>query len=145
MKDDTDAVALIESARAAMAEFYKRNKAHAMTLVSVKKQTPEYTVDQDKAPETSWDSNAFKARKSESEGLIAILDMIIEDLQREMKVAKADDAKAQEQYKQEDAVMKETLDKQRALLLGKERELSDLRGEKLDTEGHLAAKTADHE
>merc|ERR1712187_1100046 len=49
LKDDADAVKLIEEAIVSLSEFYKNNKI-PLELVQ-KKSDPEYTVDEDKAPE----------------------------------------------------------------------------------------------
>merc|ERR1712137_910153 len=53
LKDDADAVALIEQAIAALAEFYKNNKI-PLELVQ-QPDDVEYTVDRDKAPETRFE------------------------------------------------------------------------------------------
>merc|ERR1712113_1059278 len=47
MKDDSDAVIVLDQAMVAMREFYRRNK-----LPLALKAEPEYTTDKDKAPET---------------------------------------------------------------------------------------------
>jgi len=142
LKDDADAVALIESAIDAMSEFYRKN--HIPLALVHGKDAPVYSNDPNKAPELSWSGKDYTSRKSESEGLVAILEMVKEDLQKEMKTARADDAEAQALYGKEDAAMKETLDKQRALKLAKDKELGDLQGQKVDTEDNKAAKEADH-
>merc|ERR1719428_2335124 len=140
LKDDVDAVALLGEAIVALSEFYKSNKL-PLELV----QEPEYTVDPDKAPETSWSGGDYGGRKSESEGLVAILSMLKEDLENEMKTAQADDAKAQKLYEKEDGAMKETLDKQLALKLAKDKELNEVQGQIEDTKGVKEAKKSDLE
>jgi len=147
LKDDTDAVALLGKAITYMTEFYKRNKM-SMSLLSKKEATsttdvPEVTVDPDKAPETSWSGPKYSGSGSETEGVVAILEMIKEDLEREIQTARADDAKAQEFYLKDDASMKETLDSQLATKLAMERELQELQARIADAEGMKTAKESD--
>merc|ERR1719181_496296 len=89
LKDDADAVDLLSQAIVALSEFYKRNKMNVPQLIQ--KQDPEYTEDPDKAPETSWKGADYGGRKSETGGIIAILEMLREDVQKEMKEGRADD------------------------------------------------------
>merc|ERR1719401_1431556 len=121
MKDDSDAVILLDQAMVAMKEFYRRNE-----LPLALKAEPEYTIDEDKAPETIWEGSNYGGRKSETEGLVAILEMIKEDVQKEMQTARVDDANAQKLYLKDDGGMKEALDKATALKLSKEKELADV-------------------
>merc|ERR1719359_2037814 len=80
LKDDADAVMLIGKAIEALDGFY--NKA----LI----QQPEYKANEDTAPETF--SGDYEGRKSEGGGVIAILSMIKEDIENEMKTTRADEA-----------------------------------------------------
>merc|ERR1712113_693951 len=48
LKDDADAIELLEMAIVALTKFYKKNKIPLALLGK------NYTVDQDKAPETIW-------------------------------------------------------------------------------------------
>jgi len=141
VKDDTDAIALLEQAIAALTRFYSKNNEE-LSLVS-KKQAPEYTVDQDKAPETTWYGSKYGGRKKETTGIVAIVEMIKEDLQKEIKEAKADDATSQAQYEKERGALQETLDADLALKLAKEKELNEVEGKIADTEEHRDAKSAD--
>merc|ERR1719498_987031 len=65
LKDDADAVALIDQAIVAISSYYKKNK---IPLEFVQKKAPEYTVDPDKAPETTF--SGAGSRKSESGGIV---------------------------------------------------------------------------
>merc|ERR1719152_1077820 len=109
LKDDADAVALLRKAIEALSEFYKRNKMDVPSLVQ---KAPEYAKDDDKAPETSWSGSNYGGRKSESGGIIAILEMLVEDTEKEMKEGRADDADAQEKYLKQNDALQATLDSQ---------------------------------
>merc|ERR1719456_31026 len=89
-------------------------------------QKPQYTKDQDKAPETSWSGSDYGGRKSESGGIIAILEMLVEDTEKEMAEGRADNADAQEKYLKQNAALQETLDSQEETKASTEKELADL-------------------
>lgn len=143
LKDDSDAVELLEKAVVAMKEFYSRNKIELSMLVKGA-QEPTYTHDPDKAPETSWSGSNYGGRSQETGGVVAILQMVAEDLSNEMKVAREEDGNAQKAYESERKALEDLRDKQMATKLAKERELSDVNGKKLDLEDGKEATTQDH-
>merc|ERR1719163_939125 len=123
LKDDQDAIALVDQAIIALTKFYKTNK---IPLSLLSKQEPEYTVDIDKAPETSWTGANYGGRESESGGVISILNLIKEDLENEIKTARSDDATAQSEYLDQRGAMKNTLDTTKATKTAAEGELADV-------------------
>jgi len=120
VKDDTDAVALIRQAIVSLSKFYKENKI-AIELAQ-KSKSPEYTENPDKAPETSWSGSDYKGRRGETGGILAILAMLEEDLQKEIKDAQKDDAEAQAKYEEQEAALQGTLDAQEATKVGLEQQ-----------------------
>merc|ERR1719321_196842 len=92
----------------------------------IQKKAPEYTEDPDKAPETSWSGGSYGGRKGESGGIIAILEMLVEDVQKEMKEARADDKDAQDKYLKQNGALEETPESQEKTKMNTEKELSDL-------------------
>merc|ERR1711972_899628 len=109
----------------ALTRFFKKNKI-PLALVKAS-DTPKYSVDPDKAPETTWSGSKYGGRKSETEGIVAIVEMIKEDLQKE----------------KEKGAMQESLDSSIALNLAKEKELNDVEGQTQDTKDFKSAKNAD--
>jgi len=142
VKDDTDSIAILKEALEALTRFYKKNKIE-LSLAETADAPPQYSLDKDKAPETSWSGAKYGGRKSETKGVVAIVEMLIEELDKEIKTAKADDAAAQEQYEKERDAMKASLDAQVATKLAKEKELNDTEGKLADTEEHKSSKQAD--
>merc|ERR1719446_1955710 len=140
LKDDADAVALIEKAIVSLSQFYKNNK---IPLELVQKKEPEYTVDEDKAPETSFSGGDYGGRKGESGGIIAILEMIKEDTENEMKVSRQDDADAEAAYEKNRAALQETLDAQSASKVQAEKELAATEQKTADVEEFKNGKAAD--
>jgi phage shock protein A len=126
LKDDTDAVALIREAITALSKFYKNNK-----IAFVQQKAPEYAEDPDKAPESSSFSSDSGGRKSETGGILAILDMLAEDLEKEIADGRKDDAEAQEEYMKQNGALQKTLDAQEETKVGLEEEKASLE-EKID-------------
>jgi len=125
LKDDADAVGLMQQAIVTLTKFYKDNKL-PLNLA----QKPEYAENPDKAPETF--SGGYGGRSSESTGILAILGMLVEDVQKEMAEGRADDADAQAKYEKQNGALQETLDAQEESKASTETQKADLE-EKMDT------------
>jgi len=122
-----------------LSKFYKNNKI-ALALVH-KAGSPEYKVDPDKAPET-W-SEPYGGRKSESTGILAILAMLTEDLEKEIADSRKDDAEAQAKYEEQEGALQKTLDAQTDTKVNLEEELAGLE-ERIDmTEQYKKGKQDD--
>jgi len=137
LKDDADAVELLEMAIVALSKFYKKNKI-PMSLLG-----KNYTVDPDKAPETTWDGGDYGGRTSETEGIVAIIGMLKEDLEKEMKVGREEEAADQKAYEQDLAAMNAVLDAHRATKVSLEKEKAEIDGQIFDTEEYKGQKTGD--
>jgi len=132
LKDDVDAVALIEMAIGALTKFYTDNK---LPVALVQKE-PEYTEDPDKAPDASFGDGS--KRKSETGGIIAILSMLKEDLEKEIATARAAEAKDQADYESERSDLTDTLNAQ-------ESTKNTLEGEKADLSMKISDTTTEIE
>merc|ERR1740121_1843350 len=104
---------------------------------------PEYTVDEDKAPELTWgdEGGKYEGRKEETGDLLAILEMIARDIQHEMDTAKKDDAAAEAEYEKEKAAMLELLHAQEANKLATEEAVADTKLRIADKEALHAQTT----
>merc|ERR1719217_1415290 len=131
LKDDTDAVALLGQAIEAITAFYTNNK---LPLELLQKE-PEYSQDPDKAPDASFGDGS--GRKSETTGIIAILSMLREDLEMEIKTAREAEAKAQGEYVSQNADLASTMKAQQATELSLDGEKADLNMKISDTEGEI--------
>jgi hypothetical protein len=125
LKDDADAINLMKQAITTLTKFYTDNKIP----LALTQKAPEYTANPDKAPET-WGGD-YGGRKSESTGILAIIEMLVEDAEKEMTEARADDADAQAKYEKQNGALQETLDAQEESKVNTETELADLE-EKID-------------
>jgi len=138
LKDDADAVALLEQAIVSLTQFYKNNK---IPLALAQKE-PEYSEDPDKAPDASF-AKSYGGRKGESRGIVAILEMIKEDTANEMKTSRADDADAQKTYEKNRAKLQSSLDAQTQSKVQTEKELAAAEEQIADLEEAKNGKAAD--
>merc|ERR1712060_847929 len=65
----------------------------------------------------------YGGRSAETHGVVEILRMLKEDLEKEIQTSREDDAAAEAQYEKERADMQNTLDSQLALKINTERQL----------------------
>merc|ERR1719198_42315 len=121
LKDDTDAVALIGQAIDALTAFYKNNKLP----LGLTQEDPKYTVDEDKAPDAFGDGG-YGGRKSESTGIIAILSMLKEDLEKEIKTSREEEAAAQGEYAAQVGELRDTMDAMEKTVTSLKAEEADL-------------------
>merc|ERR1719197_1084087 len=119
LKDDTDAVALIGQAIEALTAFYNNNKIP----LALAQEDPKYTVDEDKTPDATFSS---PGRKSETGGIIAILSMIKEDTEMEIKTSRQEEAEAQAEYEKQRAALTETMNAQIKAKIALEDEKADV-------------------
>merc|ERR1719456_1935070 len=83
VKADTDSVMLVTKAIEALSKFYSLRQdhvKHTKDTIADRKQ-PEYTTSEDTPPETF--EGTYGGRGSENTGIVGILDMIKEDLQKD--------------------------------------------------------------
>jgi len=152
LKDDMDAVVLLASAIDALTAFSKNNKlplglvqkkhhhhhAHKkLDHVSHVKKQPEYSVDEDKAPETFSDGG-YGGKSSEGGGIVSIIGYIKEDLENEIATTKKAEATAQTDY---EAQRKAALEALAALKTKK----NQLETQEADTDEKITDATEDKE
>jgi phage shock protein A len=136
LKDDTDAIELMNQAIASLTKFYKDNN-----LPLALAQAPEYAKDPDKAPAVF--EGDYGGRKSESTGILAILGMLVEDAQKEIAEGRDDDADAQAKYEKQNGALQETLDAQDETKATVEKEKADLEQKMSAFEKYKKGKTDD--
>merc|ERR1719420_1368509 len=141
LKDDAAAVELIAQAIQVLAGFYKKSFVQAGGHHHHSRMMP---APEDSPPETF--SGDYGGRKSEGTGILAILAMIKEDIEKEMKVASEEEAEAMKAY---EALRSESQDTVNALdakivslgqdIANKMKEIADLSAVK---ENKAASETA---
>jgi len=91
-KDDEEAAVLVANAREVLASFYKEN--------ALLQQQPQFTSKAGEAPPPpppTW-SDPYKGKQEQSQGIVAILEMIEEDIKGDITKAEAAEKEAQETY-----------------------------------------------
>jgi chromosome segregation ATPase len=122
LKDDAEAVALLGQAIMALSKFYTDNKMPALLQ---KGAAPEYSVNPDTPPEI-FETGNYAGQKGMTGGIVAILEMLKDDLKKEMKAGRADDVKDQASYESDNAALQETLATQMKKKTDVETDLADL-------------------
>jgi hypothetical protein len=115
-KDDKEAAETVMSAKAVLEDFYKEND-----LVLVQKQpvTGMKAGEAPPPPPPTWEA-PYGGKTGEAMGIVAIMEMVHEDIVKDRADAKADEDKSQAEY---DAFKKES-----------EEKMAELMSEKVDTE-----------
>lgn len=140
VKDSQDAIKLLEQAITTLANFYeKAAKETKASLLAKHKEEPSWSKNPDVAPETTWKAGDYSHRRGEGEGIVAILSMIKEDVEKDLVRLRSDDAEAQTMYDKEISAFESSLEKKKAVQLAKEQELVDVKKKISDAED---AKTA---
>jgi len=87
--DDNAAIALIKQAKTALAKFHKSKESFIQ-------QPDEFAVSEDQAPELKF-SDA-ESRKGQSKGILGLMDVLMEDLDTEIKNGQKGEAEAQTEF-----------------------------------------------
>lgn len=114
VKDDTDAIALLEQAITALTKFFRRNEvtlALPQVAADPAPETPQ-EPDASASPPETWTPGRYEGQKQASGGIVAILGMIKEDLEKEIKTGRLSDASAQKNYEADRSAMQATLEAQ---------------------------------
>jgi peptidoglycan hydrolase CwlO-like protein len=88
-KDDDDAIATVGSAKAVLASFYKENG-----LMLVQKKKPGQAPN---PPPPTWEA-PYGGKTDESTGIIALLEMVQDDMKKDLAKASAEDAAAEKAF-----------------------------------------------
>merc|ERR1719277_141119 len=101
-----DAIELIQQAIDALNGFYAKNKPGASFIA---KKTAPADDKYEPMPDTSFQSGNYAGRHQEGTGIIAILGMIKEDLENEIKAAKKENGASGTNYASDLEALEETL------------------------------------
>lgn len=123
---DKKAITAIDEAIVTLTKFYRQNGIEMKLLQDKKKDNkkePEYA---DAPPETKWASGS-KYEGKDKGGIVGMLGMIKEDLEKETKTASQADIDAQNEYEKNFKSMNDMLEAQKASKAAVEQELADLK------------------
>jgi len=140
VKDDVDAIALLEQAIVHLTKFYK-GQGIPMALIGQRSQATNKTTDA--PPELGWKAGSYGGRKGEHEGIVAILSMIKEDLENEIKTGRSGDSDSQVQYVKDVQGLRDTLKAQTQSKIQVQKEKAELTENIADLEETRGLKEQD--
>jgi hypothetical protein len=141
--DDTNAVDLLTKALVALTDFYRKNsipiELEQLKTSAEQKEEPELS-DEDK--HNAPDFKKYGGRKEDSQPIISMISSIKEDLEKEMKTAREEEAAAQVLYKKQRSAAQESLDAAKSTKVEVEKELAELLSKKTGAEGFIEERGA---
>merc|ERR1719399_2687329 len=106
--DDENAIELLQKAKEAILAYYEKNKIELGPIQGSVKgvllQEPVFKISEDQAPDATFSHKG--KRKTETKGVISIIQMIIEDLGGEIKTEQMNEAEAQLEFEKQLAAAK---------------------------------------
>jgi len=123
-RDDGAAADLVNSAKDVLASFYEENN---LNLLQQKKMAPVVAGEAPPPPPTTWEA-PYGGKTGESQGIVAILEMIHDDIIKDKTKSKADEDKAEETFQS----FKTNSETQIQALTDANTELTDTKGSKED-------------
>ena len=121
-RDDGAAADLVTRAKDVLAGFYEENN---LNLLQKKKMEPVVAGEAPPPPPSTWEA-PYGGKTGESQGIVAILEMIHEDIMKDKTKAKADEDKAEETFQS----FKKNSETQISSLEDANSELTDTKGQK---------------
>merc|ERR1719502_1729568 len=123
-RDDAAAAELVMRAKDVLAGFYEENN---LNLLQKSKMEPVVAGEAPPPPPATWEA-PYGGKTGESQGIVAILEMIHEDILKDQTKAKADEDKAEETFQ----AFKTNSEQQISTLEGANTDLEDTKGQKED-------------
>lgn len=122
-RDDGAAAELVDRAKGVLSDFYSEN---GLVFVQ-KKMAPVVAGEAPPPPPSTWEA-PYGGKTGESQGIVAILEMIHEDILKDKTKGKADEDKAEETFQ----AFKTNSEQQISTLEGANTDLEETKGQKED-------------
>lgn len=123
-RDDGAAAELVDRAKGVLSDFYSEN---GLVFVQKKKMDPVVAGEAPPPPPATWEA-PYGGKTGESQGIVAILEMIHEDILKDQTKGKADEDKAEETFQ----AFKKNSEQQISTLEGANTDLEETKGQKED-------------
>merc|ERR1740138_1627822 len=144
VKHDKEALVLIEAAVKQVTAFFKKNKISVSLAqekqVSLRAQAHGYKP----APDAGFKDANYKGGKDSTKALVAMMDMVKEDMRKEIENGQQEDAENQELYEKNYEAFKELLESQEAKEISLDKLLGELEGEIETKKETNSTKTDEH-
>merc|ERR1719409_810641 len=135
LKDDQDAIGILEKAQGALEKFYRDTSALQVAPKNVKlvAAAPE--------PHTNFQDGDYKGSTGEARGVLSIIEMLKEDIRKQIKTEGQDEIDAQNAYEKDFNALTQNYRASEKAKLKAEDELADLKSDKTgQTENKAAAQ-----
>jgi len=129
LKDDEDAIVLLDKAKDALAKFYRDTSALQVEPAAVN------LVAAEPAPNTNWQGGDYKGSSGEARGVIGILEMLKEDHRKQIKTEGQDEIDAQVSYEKDFTALTRNFRALEKTKAASEAELASLGSDKQDQVG----------
>eukprot|EP00933_Yihiella_yeosuensis_P076076 TRINITY_DN856_c0_g1_i1.p1 TRINITY_DN856_c0_g1~~TRINITY_DN856_c0_g1_i1.p1 ORF type:complete len:639 (-),score=220.99 TRINITY_DN856_c0_g1_i1:141-1784(-) len=116
LQHDKDALATLNEAIVSINAFFKNNKIS----INLAQGQPK------KAPDAGFSDTKYEGNQQATSGLLSLMDMVREDMEKEIEDTKKADVEDQAQYEKDYSAMKSKLDTQNKAKVSTERALADL-------------------
>jgi DNA repair exonuclease SbcCD ATPase subunit len=135
VKESEEAIKLLDEAKRAISDFHAGKLLQLSAKPSTTKNNAVQLVHAEPKPETNWDAEGgnYKGYGQGATGIVAILDLIQEDLQQEIKAASQDEIDAQVDYEKDMSSLTATLRASEKAKVKAEVEKGELETKKADT------------
>jgi len=103
-KDDKDAMEIVKSATDVIKKFYSDNKLETINTALIQraasrqKQPETVAGEAPPPPPATWETPEYGGKKHESSGMIALLEMVYEDIERDCRIANEEEDQALKEY-----------------------------------------------
>jgi hypothetical protein len=134
-KDDQDAIALLVEAKGALTSYFTNHS------IAMMQREPVFGISNDTAPEATFSSKG--KHKTASSGIVALLDMIIEDLQNEIADGVKGEVSAQTEYEKSVAAAMKLKEELVAKKVNLETAIAKHKKERSEEEQDMKTNTAD--
>jgi len=133
-KDDKDAKTIVGNAKEVLAKFYSEN---GLMLVQKSKQQPFVSASGEAPPPPppTWEA-PYGGKTDEQQGIVAVLEMIMEDIQKDITKSKEEDEASEALFQTSKAAMETEIQ-------DLETSISELEGDKSEKESAVTENTAD--
>jgi len=138
LEADTNAVKVIEMAQKALSEFFEKTKLLQTASKNVRDAAP---------PKVAWgdEGGKYGGDKGMNNNAMGALDMIKEDLQKEIKTAKSEDDEDQAKYQKEVAAMEKALKTKKDTIEAIDKQLAELDANLEDKQAAFSQNKKDSE
>jgi len=137
VEDDKNAIALLDKAIAALSKFSRNNKTPTMLVQSGSAAAAE------PQPELAFKDGNYGGRSGESNGIVAILSMLKEDFEQEIKAGRTGNSASGINFMKDRGVLENGLENAEESLINTKKNLADTNAKIADTEEHKGQKEKD--